>query len=196
MPANVRRAIAIYARRRRWFAVASALLAGIAIAAALSLMFMIADRYARLPQFVRDAGPRLVEMALLGAAVAAIIALVRRHNAFAVAVRLDQAFPQHLDRWSSSMDLAERIAAGQNAGDKASLKRLFADTESLPANDAKSIVSQTALRAISGGFAVVASLCCLLQSAPRLICRFCGGDSFIRGRICRGIARRELCSST
>src|ERR1019366_4798343 len=50
------------------------------------------------------------EIALLGAVVAAIVALLRRHNAFSVAVRLDQAFPQHLDRWSSSMDLAERIA--------------------------------------------------------------------------------------
>ncbi|HZK82423.1 MAG TPA: hypothetical protein VFC46_15180, partial [Humisphaera sp.] len=145
-PPNVRRAVAIYSSRRRWFGAASALLTGIALATGLALIFMVADRYSQLPQFVRDAGPKLAEIALLGAVIAAIVALVRRHNAFSIAVRLDEAFPQHLDRWSSSMDLAEQIAAGQNAGDKASLDRLFSDTEALPAVNAKSIVSAKTLR--------------------------------------------------
>src|ERR1700722_14685842 len=96
-PPNVRRAIAIYSSRRRWFGAGSALLIGVALAAGLALIFMVADRYSLLPQFVRDAGPKLAEIALLGAVIAAIVALLRRHNAFSVAGRLDQAFRKDLD---------------------------------------------------------------------------------------------------
>jgi hypothetical protein len=174
-PANVRRAVAIYVARRRWVGVAAALVAAIATAIVLLLAFIVADRYAQLPQALRDAGPRLVEMALLAGVVGAIVALVRRHDPFGVAVRLDQAFPHHLDRWSSSLDLADQIAAGRNVGDQASLDRLFADTEALPSKNAGSIVSTQGLRMALIALTVAASALLFVGLSPAfdfpLLCR-------------------------
>src|SRR6185437_11500628 len=105
IPSNVRRAVAIYVGWRRFVGVATAMLAGVAAAVAISVAFIVIDRYTQWPQSMRNAGPWVAGAALLAGIAAALIALLRRHHPFGVAVRLDCAFPQHQDRWSSSLDL-------------------------------------------------------------------------------------------
>src|SRR5207253_3163359 len=125
-------------------------------AAAVALGFMIVDRYVQLPIPARLTGPWLAGIALAVGIIGAIVALLRRHDPFRVAVKLDIAFPQHRDRWASSLDLAERIDAGDDAGHRASLDRLFADTEILPASDARSIVPRRRLWIALTGLVIVA----------------------------------------
>src|SRR5262245_61251369 len=144
-PASVRRAVAIYVARRRAVGVSSSLLLGAAGAAAIAVAFILADRYGEWSVGVRASGPWLALLSLAAGVVGAVAAVLRPHDPFRVAVRLDRAFPQHQDRWSSSLDLAEQADAGKHVGDRASVDRLLADTESLPAGEAGTLVPRRAI---------------------------------------------------
>ena len=166
IPANVRRAVSIYVRWRRFIGGLTALLAGTAAAAAVTVAFMVVDRYTQWPQAVRIGGPWIALTALAPGVLAALVALLRRHSPFRALVRLDRAFPQHQDRWSSSLDLAEQVAAGRNAGHRPSLDRLFADTDALPARGARSIVPRGRLWAALAGFMLAGALVAFIRVSP------------------------------
>lgn len=165
IPANVHRAVSIYAARRRIVSLLVSLFAGAVAASTIAIIFMIADRYVETSALFRLFGLTLFVLALLAGLAGAAIAIVRRHDPFTVAARIDRAFPQHLDRWSSSIDLSERLESGA-AGNRASLDRLFSDTEKLPAKEAASLVPLRPLWFALGACALTIGVSLFMKFSP------------------------------
>ena len=189
-PANVRRAVAIYIVWRRFVGAAAALLAGGAAAAAAAVAFMAGDRYVQGPQLIRDAGPWVAGLALGAGVAAAIAALLRRHSPFRVAVRLDQAFPQHQDRWSSSLDLAEQVAGRAQCGQSGQSQPPFCGYRVFAGGQCR--IDRVAAASYGWRRWGLLSRHCwwgLSVSARRSICRCSGSGFSIRGRTCRATAR-------
>ena len=145
-PSAVREAIDLYVRQRRTVFCWSAVLAGLGVAGSVLIAFMLFDRSWELTRDVRVLGPRLVGVSVAVTVLLVLCALLRRWRPFSVAVRLDQALPENLDRWATSLDLATRIERGEYVGAPQCVERLFVDADARTSPQAaRSQVSRRAL---------------------------------------------------
>ena len=129
-PSAVRAAIDLYVRRRRVTFCWTVLLVWLAAAGTIVSAFMLIDRFWEVGLSFRSAGPWSVGISSGIAGLLILCAVVWRWKPFSVAVMLDQALPENLDRWATSLDLSRRLERGERVGATECVERLLADAES------------------------------------------------------------------
>ena len=135
-PSAVRTAVGLYVRRRKALLCWNAFFWWLGTAGAIVLAFVLIDRFWECSQEFREIGPWSVAATAALVGLAIVCVALWRWRPFPVAVGLDQALPENLDRWATSLDLCTRLERGESVGAQMCVERLLADTdtETLPAS--------------------------------------------------------------